>query len=894
MNCTQRRFKTFHGVAELETLKSLMAKAGVPVVACVVLLAFSAQAGDQGPRRPLAVRFEDTLDALWLRKPVLDQRVLDEMEDLSGWTISGKGEMALASQPVKEGGHSLRITAPTRTPEDVSPPGQRMYDRVLLTRTFAKEDWRAYNRISFWVWPDLPGWYTINLRMMLRNDGKQVSPDPFNGDGYNSIVIPRNRAWNHIVWEIPHLGRDQVTGFTFELRRQANEPQASDTIRFYFDHLTLERVDADPFEGWDVAANHIAYSQSGYSVDGPKTALASGLRAAQFSLIREETGEAVLTGPVAKRQTEIGAFDVLDFSSVREPGEYRISAGGISTPPFPIGADIWRPSLEKAVNFFYGERCGTVIPGIHRECHRDWQSAHGNERLLINGGWHDAGDLSQGTGNTAEAVYAMFLLASRMEDSPGESALAARYREEGTWGLDWLLKTRFGDGARPVFSTMGLWTDGILGNNDDIVSQASKDPLISFYAAAAEALASRTLAHHDADRATHSRTIAEADWSVGAALLESGNGPVPLQLASTGVLASVELWKLTGAAKYRELALRLAPAIVGSQQKTYTPWKTPLAGFYYTNSRKEQILHFMHPGHEQAPDVALARLCEAFPGDPHWMDWYSTVALHSEYLKRVAAFNEPYRYLPASIYREDEAEGVPEDRREFFRLQVRNGIPLGGGYYLRRFPVWFDFRGNYGVMLSQTLSLTTGALLRQDRAAASLAEEQLQWVVGRNPFALSTMYGEGRLFCSLYSAMSGQIAGALPVGIETRSEHDVPYWPASSYPNWKEVWVHPVTRWMGIVSDLQLLRARKTAGAIVVSAEAGPNQTVLVRVTGKHSGSIQLRTWNLELTSGKAGDSEFTGKIVSPDSPWIAVAVDAADPLNRAEASGGLRRPVSR
>ena len=868
-----------------------MRRTRIPFVGGAVVLAFSALAGDQEPRRPLAVRFEDTLDALWLRKPVLEQRVLDEMEDLGGWTISGKGEMSLASQPVMEGGHSLRVTTRTRTPEDVSPPGQRMYDRVFLTRNFAREDWRAYNRISFWVWPDLPGWYTINLRMLLRNEGKQVSPDPFNGDGYNSIVIPRNRAWNHVVWEIPHLGRDQVTGIAFELRRQGNEPEASETITFYFDHLTLERVEADHFEGWDVAGNRIAYSQSGYSVDGPKTALATGLRATRFSVIRAETGEAVLTRPVEKRKTEIGAFDILDFSAVREPGEYWISADDISTPPFPIGVDIWRPSLEKAVNFFYTERCGTVIPGIHRECHRDWQCAHGNQRLLINGGWHDAGDLSQGTSNTAEAVYAMFLLASRMDESPGGSAPAARFREEGTWGLDWLLKTRFGDGARPVFSTMGLWTDGILGNNDDIVSQASKNPSISFYAAAAEALAARTLGRHDADRAAHSRAIAESDWAVGVAFLEASNGPFPVQLASTGVLASVELWKITGTAKYRELALSLAPAIVGSQQKTYTRWKTPLAGFYYTNSRKEQILHFTHPGHEQASDVALARLCEAFPGDPHWMDWYSTVALHSEYLKRVAAFNEPYRYLPASVYREDEAERNPEDRREFFRLQVRNGIPLGDGYYLRRFPVWFDFRGNYGVMLSEALSLTTGAVLRQDREAAALAEEQLQWVVGRNPFALSTMYGEGRLFCSLYSAMSGQIAGALPVGIETRSERDVPYWPASSYPNWKEVWVHPVTRWMGIVSDLQLLRTRKAPAGIVVSAEPRPNQTVLVRVTGKRSGGVQLRTWNLEITNGNAGDLEFAGKIISPDSPWIAVAVDTVDPQNRAEVSGGLRRP---
>ena len=81
------------------------------------------------------------------------------------------------------------------------------------------------------------------------------------------------------------------------------------------------------------------------------------------------------------------------------------------------------------------------------------------------------------------------------------------------------------------------------------------------------------------------------------------------------------------------------------------------------------------------------------------MDRYSTVVLHSEYLKALASYAEPYRYLPASIYREEEADQAPENSRQSFRAQVRNGVPLGGGYYLRHFPVWFDFRGNYGVAL---------------------------------------------------------------------------------------------------------------------------------------------------------------------------------------------------
>jgi hypothetical protein len=269
------------------------------------------------------------------------------------------------------------------------------------------------------------------------------------------------------------------------------------------------------------------------------------------------------------------------------------------------------------------------------------------------------------------------------------------------------------------------------------------------------------------------------------------------------------------------------------------------------------------------------------------MDWYSTVVLHSEYLKALAAYAEPYRLLPASIYREDEAEHAPENQRESFRAQVRNGVPLGGGYYLRHFPVWFDFRGNYGVALSQTLALATASRLRGDSSGAGLAEEQLQWVVGRNPFVQSTMYGEGRLFCSLYSAMSGEIAGALPVGVETRGDRDIPYWPASNYPNWKEVWVHPVARWMAIVSELEAFAARRRSSDITLAAEPRADGALLIHAASADGRKVDLRTWNLEITPLGRG-SAYRAKVVSPDRPWIVVAAPAGRPQAHLEITGGF------
>lgn len=58
----------------------------------------------------------------------------------------------------------------------------------------------------------------------------------------------------------------------------------------------------------------------------------------------------------------------------------------------------------------------------------------------------------------------------------------------------------------------------------------------------------------------------------------------------------------------------------------------------------------------------------------------------------------------------------------------------------------------------------------------------------------------------------GDVAGALPVGLQTRGDNDVPYWPVQSTWTYKEVWVHPVARWIWLMRDL--------AGPALVEGEA--------------------------------------------------------------------------
>ena len=272
----------------------------------------------------------------------------------------------------------------------------------------------------------------------------------------------------------------------------------------------------------------------------------------------------------------------------------------------------------------------------------------------------------------------------------------------------------------------------------------------------------------------------------------------------------MELWQTTGERPYADKAVELSRTIVDSQQRTFlTGLDYPLTGFFYTGPDKTRILRYSHVSHEEAPVTALVRLCELFPNDPAWMKWYSAVTLYSDYFQAaMARFTQPYGMLANSVYRDDEELQVPEGRagigmtREAYRDQILNGVKVGEHYYVRRFPVWFGFRGNYGTVLSQTAALAATAHLRGNFELAALAQQQLEWVVGRNPFVQSTMWGEGYDYAPQYTAMSGDIVGSLPVGIQSHRNADAPYWPAENCYNWKEVWVLPVGRWISLMRDL--------------------------------------------------------------------------------------------
>jgi hypothetical protein len=779
---------------------------------CLLPLALGAQL----PRRPLMpIEFVRSAELGWLQKPVLASHVLDDFSHPSVWRSSGTASLTFPDSARRGGMRVLRVDM--QMFRDAPAPTQNRLSTVNIQRDFAGEDWSGYNRLSMWVRADYSGVPAVPLIIALRNDGVEKVPDRYDREGTHHVTL-KGGGWQQVVWEIDPLPRDKV--MRLEVGYFVNRMLAGSTDRVAFEigQLELQKVEPDHHTGWNVAPGRIAFSHTGYQSGLSKTAIASDLTATEFELVKVDDtafGETVLRKPVRAVKSVKGDFQALDFSEVNAPGRYLLRAGSVTTRPFAIGPDIWKGTIWKALNFFYGNRCGFDVPGVHGVDHLDWFAEHAGKRITMSGGWHDAGDLSQGVINTGEAAYSMFALAERLDSLGDDPALVARLLEEARWGLAWTMRVRFPGGARVAFGSHNYWTNNVAGDADDRVVVAKNNPNANYIAAAAEALAYRVLRKRDPALAARALRTAEEDWRYAIVGVEDAStrhtpafAATRMELASIGITASLELYRATGKKLYADNAVELGRIVLASQQVTPVGSSFPLSGFFYSGPDRDTLFHQFHRGNDQAPIVALSQLVTVLPRHAERASWYAAIERYAEYQKKTAETTAPYGVLPAYVYRVSDTVEVPLTgalhgaTRAAYAAQVRSGVAMGDGWYLRAFPVWFARRGNYGPLLSQAKALAVASRLRGDSAGLDLAQRQLQWVIGRNPFGQSTMYGEGYDWSQQYSVSSGDLVGSLPVGMQSWRDTDLPFWSGQNMYVYKEVWVHSTSRWLWIMEEL--------------------------------------------------------------------------------------------
>ena len=765
---------------------------------------------------PLPLHRELSLESEGGKKRILESRKID----LSPGLWKPIGECGVTAK----GGLMRLETAlyyPRRPHGDLELGDCSNYGVYGAECAVGRENWEAFNRISFRLRVDARGERRVCGRLRLQNDGKVKLPDPYHRDGVHSMnLIPGEETDIHV--EIPALPRDCVTGISLDFYCGGCETDADlgNELIAEVSDFRLERIEnPEVAVGWVPAPDRIAYSFSGYRCCGEKKAVVLGREGDAFR-VENESGLAVLTGTVLP--TGFHGLGVLDFSALKEPGLYRAVTGDLSTELFEIGEDVWISSAWKTINFLFCERCGYPVPGIHQTCHRDVVARHNGKSFVFHGGWHDAGDLSQQLIQSAEVTWSLFELAGSL---PGEQIdLRLRLREEALWGLDYVLGSRFGDGFRATSVGTATWSRGFMGDEDDITARMHNNAYENYLCAAVECFSAGCLKETDPGLSAVSLQAARADFGFAEERFAktgfSERPPIYWEhswmtsesaFKATAALAAALLYGATGDPQYIAAASDALRYVLSCQETGPAGPAFPEGGFFYRNPERKAIVHFSHQARDQIFAQALTAALDVMPDHPNADAWKEALRRHGAYLKLLIGHASPYGMIPAGLYRLEERD----DRESFARqhlqtgeegyahyaLQLEAGVPVGDGYFLRHFPVWFSFKGNNAVILSMAKAAALCGRALKDPELVNAAERQLQWNTGCNPFCQSLMYGEGIRYAQQYAAMSGEAAGELPVGVQTLEDEDAPYWPQMNNATYKEVWTTPSARWLSVISE---------------------------------------------------------------------------------------------
>ncbi len=181
----------------------------------------------------------------------------------------------------------------------------------------------------------------------------------------------------------------------------------------------------------------IRINQLGYLPDAPKVAVFCALQNVTLDtfVVTEGTSKVVLRrSPVATKPFGPCLTTYrLDFSSIRKPGGYHITAGGVSSPLIRIRRDAYAGAADTLLYYMREQRSGynplfkTVVHKLDGIVVDD--PARAGKFVPVTGGWADASDYLQYVMTSANAT---FLMLNSYRDYP--AAFADRFDSKGLGG----------------------------------------------------------------------------------------------------------------------------------------------------------------------------------------------------------------------------------------------------------------------------------------------------------------------------------------------------------------------------------------------------------------------------------------------------------------------------
>ncbi|MBS1604235.1 MAG: ThuA domain-containing protein [Bacteroidetes bacterium] len=633
-------------------------------------------------------------------------------------------------------------------------------------------------------------------------------------------------------------------------------------------------------------STRVLVNQVGYESLGPKRAVIEAVGHSDISayeLVNDSTGKVVYTGvpvfcgPVDKWKRWL--FWTIDLSGYRTAGVYRLRVGAVCSHPFVIGSNVLeKATLSDIVYYFKGQRSAGLIDKADHHL----LPGGGKDTLDLHGGWYDAtGDYGKHLSHLSFSSYfnpqqiplveySLLKTGELLAARPGGDfrQIMRRITDEAVYGADYLCRVHAKGGSfyRSV-SAPGpgkLPGDRVVGPEQRSYRiKQSKDQSfagdrivddwrgyqVSYRSGGGMAIAALAMAFS----AGNSGDYSVGDYLKAAeeafAFLEKENaamtndGKENILDDYCALSAATELYKATRNIVYKEAAGRRASRLL----RRFAVWRN-YDGYWRADDKGRP---FFHPSDAGLPLVSLL--------------YYYPYADEDTRLSIRAAVRRSLEYEMKITYEVTNPFG-------YSRQLVQD--TLGN-----RWSAFFFPHGSEASPWWQGENARLGSIAAAARLAAPLfpndqlfadslqrfALDQLNWVLGLNPFDAGMLEGTGLhnpaygFFGTFeYTNAPGGIVNGITSGLD--DEHDIDL--NLSYAvtgkdydwRWAEQWLPHASWFMLAVAAREPVVAAPVAGSL--RAEASPRFRVLALYEngGHHIDfSRRARVWLDRL----AADSNF-------------------------------------
>ena len=561
--------------------------------------------------------------------------------------------------------------------------------------------------------------------------------------------------------------------------------------------------------------NHLGFTSS-----APKACLLGGPLETEFVVRDTASGEIVFRGDLTRVPSDFGVYTVGRFDALTAPGTYVIEAARERSHPFRIAPDVYDATLRQIVGYFTLQRCGDTDRGWNGPCHLD-DGVRGDTLVHqdVTGGWHDACDLRK----WVEAILFGMLGLGQLALVKGADA---ELLDELRWGNSYFLKMQepagyimnYVGGDYFVHADNNRWTDNVIGRRDDRNGHSddrnghsddrnghSDDRVIDVRPCNTQAqwrfvMAEATMAGLTRDADPEYAQTCEAAARRCLAWLAAPAGPLAQDRTHTAgqlgeaIGALLALHALDGEAALLDQAVVYAGQLLALQVTRPVDSRSPVWGFFWERRDPGQAPMSLEPFKASFqgcwPLLGLTLLLEKAPDHPQAGAWRAAVASFCrDYLAPLAARNA-FGMVPFGLYRH----------------------PVGGDRQLGKFwyrwfmeanPDWYV--GINANLASTGVGLAKAARLLGEPEWAALAQRQLDWILGVNPFDASTVMGAGynnpqHMFGGEFYPPTPFLPGAVMNGISGNEDDEPQLRPGQ----WQETeyWTPMVAFTMWLMAEL--------------------------------------------------------------------------------------------